>query len=106
MNMATYRQFFIVLLHYHYFKHIYLYHFNFFNNQGLTQVEARNDSGSLKGLIKAFPKAESKLCTTCGSARYVNCSWCQGSKKSTEHTFANGEDNIIPININCKNRTD
>ena len=101
MNMATFRQWFIVLLHYHYFKHtyLYLYHFNFFNDQGQTQVEALNDSGSLKGLIKAFPKAESKLCTTCGSVRYINCPWCQGSKKSLQHAFANGEYNIILISI-------
>ena len=68
-----------------------LYYRSLSINQGLAQVEALSDNGSLKGMLKSFPRADSKLCTTCGSVRYINCSWCQGSKKSLQHTFANGE---------------
>eukprot|EP00042_Codosiga_hollandica_P037358 m.292939 g.292939 ORF g.292939 m.292939 type:complete len:79 (+) comp55118_c0_seq32:1651-1887(+) len=47
-----------------------------------------NDSGQLRKLLSVgFEKAESKPCSTCGSARYINCTWCQGSKKSIQTAF-------------------
>ena len=41
-------------------------------------------------MIKGFEKDKGKKCGTCGGARYINCTWCQGSKKSLQNPFSHG----------------
>eukprot|EP00042_Codosiga_hollandica_P054493 m.738774 g.738774 ORF g.738774 m.738774 type:complete len:563 (+) comp58912_c1_seq4:482-2170(+) len=69
---------------------------------GLAQLIELNDSGSLRKLIEGFA-GESVRCSTCGGAAYINCTWCQGSKKSLQHAFEVGSrNNVLKCTI-CNN---
>jgi glutaredoxin domain-containing cysteine-rich protein 1 len=49
------------------------------------EIKLLNESGELENLLKDFPVKDSWLvCESCGDARFVPCSNCNGSRKVFE----------------------
>lgn len=58
---------------------------------GLADVVAMNDAGDLARMCTGFERRSKRKCLTCGGVGYVNCNWCQGSKRSRQHMFERGD---------------
>eukprot|EP00055_Hartaetosiga_balthica_P016465 m.104390 g.104390 ORF g.104390 m.104390 type:complete len:579 (-) comp9111_c2_seq9:46-1782(-) len=53
-----------------------------------NKVMQMNEEGELRNVLKGFEEAPMEACATCGGRGFVNCSWCQGSKKSIHNPFS------------------
>eukprot|EP00056_Hartaetosiga_gracilis_P011663 m.177456 g.177456 ORF g.177456 m.177456 type:complete len:580 (+) comp13548_c1_seq1:75-1814(+) len=60
---------------------------------GYTKVMEMNEAGELRAVLQGFEEAPVKECVGCGGKGFVNCTWCQGSKKSIHNPFSKDFEN-------------
>eukprot|EP00045_Choanoeca_perplexa_P015027 m.181338 g.181338 ORF g.181338 m.181338 type:complete len:603 (+) comp16870_c0_seq9:129-1937(+) len=53
-----------------------------------AKVQKLNETGELKALLQGFEERPSQDCSRCGGRGFVNCSWCQGTKRSVANPYA------------------
>ncbi len=53
----------------------------------LDQVRAYAETHQLEVMLEGFEERALEDCKRCGGRGWVNCSWCQGSKRSLHNPF-------------------
>ena len=62
-----------------------------------TTISGLHETGKLAQMLINFEERPDKNCQRCGGAGFYICTWCQGSKKSTENTWAQEHERMPKI---------